>query len=872
MRRQAPLFVGAGVLIAVATAVSIGTAIYLRNLTIEDDTRAATRLSMLVARELDQSLQRVAYGLAAVQARLEDAATAAELTSIAGAPALASALSQQVASDPLIDRIVVIAADGAVANDSAVRPSAAATIGRSAAQAMVDAVRRGAPGDAYVSSGVESANGAPAIGVARPVSSRAGDFLGAVVATLAPSMVDELLAPFVIGDHGSIALVRADGAVVERLPAADLTLRGVAAPEPYADDVARRRDGVAQGVSPNDGQQRLFAVANLRHFPLAVVTAVAASDWRAGWLRQLQWIALRTVVVATLLGGGAVWLAGRLDRLAQARESAAVQAQLAIHYGRFNNAMDNIVQGVALFDADAKLITCNRRYAEIYGLPAELTRPGAPSGEGTFPRPRLAQFGDVSRERRTDADGGVVTINELADGRLILQRKKKLADGGWVSTHEDVTARRRAEERMREMAATDALTGLANRFELRQRLERRLAEVDRHHSQFAIFYLDLDRFKAVNDSFGHPFGDKLLQEAGKRIAAVARAEDTVARLGGDEFAVIQRVADAGKDPARLAERLIAALGAPYRIDGAAVTIGVSVGVALTPKDGVGADELIRAADLALYHAKAERRGGFTFFDKAMDERLQGRRQMEDDLRTALAEGQFRLHFQPVVSAADRAIQSFEALLRWRHPERGDVPPSDFVPVAEEVGLIAPIGEWVIREACRQAAAWPRQIKVAVNVSAAQFKSDALLATIVDAIATSRIASSRLIVEVTESVMIGDTRQAIAILHAIRNLKIEIAMDDFGTGYASLGYLHRFPFDKIKIDRTFVSELGRRDDSVAIVRAIISLAKALGMATVAEGVETEAQFACLEAEGCDEIQGYLISRPMPAEEVLPFLVR
>jgi predicted signal transduction protein with EAL and GGDEF domain len=364
----------------------------------------------------------------------------------------------------------------------------------------------------------------------------------------------------------------------------------------------------------------------------------------------------------------------------------------------------------------------------------------------------------------------------------------------------------------------------------------------------------------------------LLKAVSERIVSVVRAEDTVARLGGDEFAVIQRVANTLADPARLADRLIAAVGEPYLIDGAAVAIGVSIGISVAPKDGVVVDELIRAADVALYHAKSERRGGYTFFEKAMDEQIQGRRHMEDDLRTALAEKQFHLDFQPVVSATDRTVKSFEALLRWRHPVRGNIPPSAFIALAEEVGLIAPIGEWVIREACKQAAKWPRHVKVAVNVSAAQFKSAALVPTIVDAIASSRIASSRLIVEVTESVMIGDTNQAIAILHSIRDQRIMIAMDDFGTGYASLGYLRRFPFDEIKIDRSFVSELGKRDDSVVIVRAIISLAKALGIATVAEGVESEDQFACLRAEGCDEIQGYLISRPMPAEDVLAFLGR
>ena len=846
-------------------------AIYLRNLAIDENTRAATHVSYLLARELDHSLQSVSYSVSKILERLQDAKTAGDLDSIARGKPFQSALQDQVAQEPLIDRITVLGADGGVVADSASRPNDGVTVIPRMPEAFVDNLRRSAATDVYISNPPENVTGARGIGLSKRISSGAGDYFGIVAATLAPSAIDDLIAPFVIGKHGSIALIRADGAIVDRVPAVDLMFdRDVAADGLCAQYVSRRHDGVAQGVSSIDGKHRLFAVANLPHFPLAVVATVATSDWRAGWLRQLEWIALRTVAVAALIVIGSVKLAVSVDQLSEARKSAAVQAQMAIHYKRFNSAMDNIVQGVALFDADMKLVTCNLRYAEIYGLPAEITQPGAASAEGSFHHRRHAQFGDVSGERHTEADGSIVTINELSDGRLILQRKKKLADGGWVSTHEDVTARRRAEEKVREMATTDILTGLSNRFEFRQRLEQRLAEVNRKLGEFAIFYLDLDRFKAVNDSLGHPFGDKLLKAVSERIVSVVRSGDTVARLGGDEFAVIQRIADTPNDAARLADRLIASVGRPYRFDDKTITIGVSIGVSLTPKDGVVADELIRAADLALYQAKAERRGSYNFFEKAMDEQVQGRRKMEDDLRAALAQNQFHLHFQPIVSATDRKVTAFEALLRWRHPVRGNVPPSEFIPLAEELGLIVPIGEWVIGEACKQAVKWPRHIKVAVNVSATQFKSAALIPTIVDAIASSRIASSRLIVEITEGVMIGDTNQAITILHAIRAKKIMIAMDDFGTGYASLGYLHRFPFDKIKIDRSFVSELGKRDDSVAIVRAIISLAKALGIATVAEGVESEDQFVWLRTEGCDEIQGYLISRPMPAEEVSAFL--
>ena len=315
--------------------------------------------------------------------------------------------------------------------------------------------------------------------------------------------------------------------------------------------------------------------------------------------------------------------------------------------------------------------------------------------------------------------------------------------------------------------------------------------------------------------------------------------------------------------------MIASVSKPYAIDGNDIEIGASIGISLAPDDSVDCDELIRNADMALYHAKTNC-GSYSFFKPSMDELVRSRRKMENDLRTALAEQQFELYFQPVVSVSDRQVKSFEALLRWKHPERGDVPPSEFIPVAEDNGLIVPIGEWVLQRACREAAKWPAHVKVAVNVSAVQLKSPGILRSISAAIDAAGIEGSRLIVEVTESVIITDAEQAISTLHSIRDMGSVIAMDDFGTGYSSLSYLRRFPFDKIKIDQSFISELGQREDSAAIVRAATGLAKALGMEAVAEGVETEEQLAQVAVEGCSEAQGYLICRPMPAPEVFGFL--
>ena len=423
--------------------------------------------------------------------------------------------------------------------------------------------------------------------------------------------------------------------------------------------------------------------------------------------------------------------------------------------------------------------------------------------------------------------------------------------------------------RSRSWRTHDALTGLLNRFGFKQRLEQCLAEAQRRTGRFALLYLDLDRFKRVNDTLGHPAGDKLLQAVAGRMVRVVRKSDVMARLGGDEFAVIQRISAAPRDSMRLAERLIAAVAEPYDIDGLRIEIGTSIGIALTPDDSVDPDEILRLADLALYHSKADR-GSYHFFQAEMDQEFRSKRQLEDDLKKALAEGQFEVHFQPIVSVVDRRVTAFEALLRWKHPIRGPISPVEFIPVAEETGIIVAIGEWVMRVACKEATRWPAPIGVAVNVSAIQFRTPAFSQTVFDALTSTGLPGSRLIVELTESVMMKDSDGTVATLETIRAKGVRTSMDDFGTGYSSLSYVRRLPFDKIKIDRTFITELGVRDDTTAIVRAAVALAQALGMQTVAEGIETEEQLARVRAEGIIEAQGYLTGRPMPARQALAFL--
>ena len=424
--------------------------------------------------------------------------------------------------------------------------------------------------------------------------------------------------------------------------------------------------------------------------------------------------------------------------------------------------------------------------------------------------------------------------------------------------------------RIRYLGSHDALTGLPNRTLLLDRIGEALARARRGET-FCLHYLDLDKFKSVNDLHGHAIGDLLLEQAVARLRECLRETDTLARIGGDEFVVLQADLEKPEQAGSLARRFVEAIAEPFDLDGRQAYVGVSVGVSVCPSDGEDADTLLKNADMAMYRSKSEGRNTYRFFELAMDARLQERRLLELDLRRAVANEEFELYYQPQVDAQSEAVTGCEALLRWRHPTRGLVPPNDFISVAEEIGVIVPLGAWVIRQACREAATWPRQIGVAVNLSSQQFKGMALVQTVVSALAAASLSPLRLELEITESVLLADSESTLATLNHLRSLGVRIAMDDFGTGYSSLGYLRSFPFDKIKIDRSFIKDICEKSDCSAIVQAVASLGAALGMATTAEGVETVEQLGQIRAIGCTEVQGYFFGRPRPANE-LPALFR
>ncbi len=539
---------------------------------------------------------------------------------------------------------------------------------------------------------------------------------------------------------------------------------------------------------------------------------------------------------------------------------------------RFDAALRHMSQALLMFDGSHRLVICNQRYIEMYELSTEVVKPGCTFRELLEHRKICGNFPDdvsayMTNHRAAIARGQIYNrIAELPDGRTIVVVNHPMANGGWVSTHEDISERRRAELKIAHMARHDALTNLPNRVQFHERLTKALSNTARGE-RLAVLYLGLDQFKSVNDTLGHDMGDELLKIVAGRLRNTVRDIDTVARLAGDEFAVIQVNLERPTDTANLARRIGDAIRAPFDLAGQTVVTDASIGIAIAPADGSEANDIMKNADMALHGAKADGRGMHRFFEPAMDARMKRRRETELALRRAMAVGEFELHYQPIVNVADSHITSCEALIRWNHPERGMVSPAEFIPVAEEMGLIVQLGEWVLRTACADAVRWPNNTKVAVNLSPIQVMNKNLVPTVVSALAATGLPANRLDVEITESVLMQNTDTTMNALHRLRELGVSISMDDFGTGYSSLSCLHKFPFDKIKIDRSFISGLPESADSVAIVRAVAGLAKNLNMVTTAEGVETQQQLEQIRALGCTEMQGYLFSRPCRVEDLL-----
>jgi len=535
--------------------------------------------------------------------------------------------------------------------------------------------------------------------------------------------------------------------------------------------------------------------------------------------------------------------------------------------------LDGMDIGILSFDRTLGILVANNRLGSILGvMPAVLHGCGTVldllEASETLTGAFVQEVHEACLVAVSDAGSlSSLTFSSGCGQRVFTLQLSRIGSSQWMASFEEITARRIAEARVRQEAMRDALTGLCSRRQFQEQVTAALEGSDDDPVKQAVMLIDLDRFKAVNDTLGHPIGDALLRLVAKRLRSVVRQSDAIARLGGDEFAILASPALEQGEMAALAGRIIDVIGRPYLVDGHLVNIGASIGLAVAPQDGHEYNQLLKSADLALYTAKNAGRSTYSFFEPAMDTRALARRALEIDLRKALVLGEFELHYQPQIDLESEAVEGFEALVRWRHPERGLVSPADFIPLAEEIGLIVPLGDWVMREACVEAARWPAGISVAVNVSPYQFEDSSRLVDVVaKALSWSGLPGHRLEIEITESVLLRSEKTVLAALHRLREMGVRVAMDDFGTGYSSLSQLHSFPFDKIKIDRSFVKDSTDTAGQNAIIRAITALGVSLGMATIAEGVETPDQLARIRAEGCMSVQGYLFSRPVPVEQV------
>ena len=557
------------------------------------------------------------------------------------------------------------------------------------------------------------------------------------------------------------------------------------------------------------------------------------------------------------------------QRTTELRES---RKQLRLQNQRMAVALDSTGYAISIFDGRKRLVYCNTDFLELYHLPKHLGRQGT-----TFLsilRGRIAANSFVGddkdayvTERLTGVDRArlYTDVQRLNTGETVSIYHVPLSDGGWVATHKDITEYSRLQDELAFRANHDALTGLANRHLLQDRLAQCFTEAEKV-SSFALLIIDLDGFKQINDTLGHAAGDSVLRELAQRIEQATGATGMAARMGGDEFAVVMDVGALADDARQLAARLIEASRWPLLLDGQPAEIGFSIGVAVAPDDGTTPEQLLKSADLALYAAKRDRRGGYRFFEPAMDKALRDRHALERDLGLALERGEFTLAYQPIFSLASQSLSGFEALLRWRRGGEISISPAQFIPIAEETGLIVPIGEWVLREAIAEASRWPDNLRVAVNVSSVQFQRGNVVPTVLNALGAAGFSADRLEIEITESVLFENSSTNLDALRQLHSLGCKIALDDFGTGFSALSYLLSYPFDKIKIDGSFVRALDTAGGAHAIVQAIAEIGHRMGITTTAEGVETAEQLRNVYAVGYTEAQGYLIARPMPAEQV------
>jgi diguanylate cyclase (GGDEF)-like protein len=838
-------------------AIVIGTAVMVGNFrerALNSSERELENTVLLLARHFDQQLEDFIVIQKDTVAQLQRAGISSPevFRRQMATPEWHEVLRSRVAGHSDVAGVNVFDAEGVLINSSESWPVPAVNI---ADRNFFKAFKSGSAVRPILVELVQGRfSGSWATVISHRVTGPEGELLGLVTRAITPASFEQFFASVVLGEDATITMYHRDGTLLARYPHNEMMIgRNFHAGPMHQQLLSKTNHGTMRLTSPVDGVYRLASARALSNFPISIIATTTQAAALAAWQQQTRFL-IGGAVLSVLIIIAILFLIVR--KLLQ---------QHLLEKQRLDTAIDNMTQGLLLFDSSQRLVVCNQRYVEMFGVSPDVIKPGCTIRNLLQHRKDIGSFtGDVeeycSNLFHRMAQGKVFeTILGTPDGGTIQVLYRPLPHGGWVTTLEDITERRRAEERITHLAHYDALTDLPNRTLFREKLKCELARM-REGEQLAVFYIDIDEFKSVNDTLGHLIGDELLKSVAVSLGSCLTASDFVVRLGGDEFAVVQTAIQDEQDAIDLVTRIYRAIREPYECLGHRVTTDASIGIALAPQHGGDLDQLLKNADLAMYAAKAAGRRTFRFFEPEMDARVKARRVLEMDLRQAITEGGLEVHYQPFLNLRDDKITGCEALLRWRHPERGMIPPSEFIPVAEETGLISELGKWVLMTACAEAATWPDNIKLAVNVSPIQFKDETFALKVVAALATSGLPASRLELEITEAVLISDDEAALAILHQLRAAGVRIALDDFGTGYSSLSYLQRFPFDKIKIDRCFVDTIV---ESSCIVQAVVNIAAARNIVTTAEGVETEQQRDLLRTLGCTEMQGYLFSPARPA---------
>ena len=695
-----------------------------------------------------------------------------------------------------------------------------------------------------------------------------GNFVGIVLAGVNTEYFEDIYGAIQSVHSLLFTLLDPDGIILFRHPdGANATGKELSNKATWRDALSKG-DGGFRVFGQADGNIRYVSIRKVPEYPLIVDISVTEATSLAIWRQRAAAIGLGSAIFLLF----SIYLLRAMTR--QVRLLSNSEASLAQKSQQLDAALNNMSQGVAMFDGRQRLMISNTQLAKIYRLTPEQTKPGTSFRDILDARTDVGSVPVDVSNFVTDSLDQVSRVGlshshyELRDGRTVSVSLQGMDGGGWVSIHQDITAQKRIEAELEHLACHDALTGLANRSLFTEKANAALARMRRHGEAFSVLMLDLDRFKSVNDSFGHPAGDALLGEIARRLLNTVREVDCVARFGGDEFAVLQAPCkDQKAGVIALSDRVLAAVTEPYDFNGRNLILETSIGIALAPQDGDDVDALIKHADLALYRAKTEGRNRYCFFAASMEAEARNRRELEDDMRMALTRHEFELQYQTIVNLESRQCCGAEALVRWRHPERGMLLPDQFIPVAEDSGLIVPLGEWILKQACADAGRWPSRFKVAVNLSPTQFKHGDLLDVLKSALNDTGLPPERLELEITEWVLLENNAKNLAILRDIKDLGVAIVLDDFGTGYSSMTYLQMFPFDRIKIDQTFIQNIMHHTTDAAIVCAIAGLGRNLGIATVAEGVETEEQLIAVRAAGCQLAQGYLFSRAVSASEII-----